>query len=81
MVLQQFIYIFLQRKKNRKRTKANAESGGESAIQVRQMRTGLPMVRHYAAEGGVRALRLVCEQRYLVACIEDGKLLLIECNL
>lgn len=56
-------------------------AGGEAAIQIREMITGLPVVYQFASEGGgIRALEFVCDQKYLVAALHDGKLLVVELN-
>eukprot|EP00026_Physarum_polycephalum_P014576 Phypoly_transcript_15108.p1 GENE.Phypoly_transcript_15108~~Phypoly_transcript_15108.p1 ORF type:complete len:180 (-),score=28.41 Phypoly_transcript_15108:229-768(-) len=58
-----------------------SHAGGEKAVQVRQMTTTLPIIYRFACESGVRALELVCDQKYLVVSLEDGKLMVFECNL
>jgi hypothetical protein len=56
-------------------------AGGEGSVVIRQMLTDMPVVASFSTDSGVRALELVCEQKYLVVSLADGKLVVFECNL
>ncbi len=50
-------------------------------MQVRQLITHIPVVKQFTTEGGVRALELACDQKHIIASLEDGRLSILECNL
>ncbi len=50
------------------------------AITVRAMRKGLEILHEFDSDVGIRSLAFVCEDKYLLAGLEDGRLTIFDIN-
>jgi WD40 repeat protein len=57
-----------------------SHNGGDAAVLIRALRTGLPILHQFDSDVGIRALTFTCDDKYLMAGLEDGRLSIFDFN-